>query len=241
MWNGLGKTAKSFSWAPRYYDEEAMQEGFEASYTYTEADDLEDALLFPLKGSDDMANDLFRRDPNSMEIFERQTIDIRKFAADLDTDEKSTTYDEPMASDGEFDMESDLDDEEVGSLEDDDENEDREDEDEDGDEDKDWDEDIGSGDEFSTAEEQDALDKTIDVLTAQMEKSRISEPEYFLPILRDLSSAKDISDVIKNDLVNLMHALKNVLKCQQVYDHSPAGMEADFLRHIDRQKSRGTG
>ncbi|KAH7067817.1 hypothetical protein FB567DRAFT_256347 [Paraphoma chrysanthemicola] len=226
MWDSLDKTAKAFSWSPG--DGSELDEGFDPSYAYTEADELEDALLFPLEASGEMADNLFRNDRSAMEIFEKESIDVRKFAADLDTD------DEPTDSEAEFDDDSDLDEEydseDLDGLEDDDEDPDWESEEDSSDE-------FGDG-EFITAEEQDAIDKSVTILSNRMKRARGFEPDYFLPIIRDPSSARDVPDLVKNNPTNLMHALRNALRCLQEYDDSDMGMERDFIRHVDRQKSK---
>ena len=59
------------------------------SYKYTEADELEDAILFPYEAVPGLLpNDLYHHVPSAMEMFETQPIDIRKFAGDLDTDDE---------------------------------------------------------------------------------------------------------------------------------------------------------
>lgn len=222
MWDGLDHTAKAFKWCPA---DGETDEGFEASYAYTEADELEDALLFPLEASGEMADNLFRNDPSAMEIFEKETVDVRKFAADEDTDDEFMGSDEDEYED----FDSELDEEELAALEDDD-------------GDSDWgtdDEASEGGREFITAEEQDAIDETIDKLATQMKQVRIREPDYFLPTLRNPAAAKSIPDIVKKDPANLMHALRNAFRCLKEYDSSHMGMQADFMRHVDRQKSKG--
>ena len=228
MWDGLDKTAKAFLWCPN--DGTEMDGGFEPSYAYTEADELEDALLFPLEASGELVDNLFRNDPSAMEVFEKETIDVRKFAADLDTDDERMDSDDDLDSEDDFD--SELDDEALEALE--------ALEDDDGDSNWGTDEELSeSGGGFITADEHRAIDKTVDMLADQMKKFRMREPDYFLPILRDPSGAKGIPDVVKNDPTNLMHALRNALRHQKEYDSSHFGIEADFLRHLDRQKSKG--
>jgi hypothetical protein len=222
MWDGLDSTARAYKWCPA--DGETV-EIFEPSYAYTEADELEDALLFPLEANGEMANNLFHNDPSAMEIFEKAPFDVRKFAIDEDTDDELMGSDEDEY--GDFD--SELDEEELAALEDDD-------------GDSEWgtdDEASEGGREFITAEEQDAIDETIDMLAAKTKQFRIKEPDYFLPILRNPAAAKGIPDTVKNDPANLMHALRNAFRCLKEYDSSPMGIQADFMRYIDRQKSKG--
>jgi hypothetical protein len=222
MWDGLDNSAKAFRWSP---DDGETNEVFEVGYTYTEADELEDALLFPLEANGQMADNLFRNDPSAMEIFEKGSIDVRKFANDEDTDDEWMGSDEDEYDD----FDSELDDEELAALEDDD-------------GDSEWGtDDDGSegGRDLITAEEQDAIDETIGMLAAKMKQFVIREPDYFLPILRNPAAAKGIPESVKKDPVNLMHVLRNAFRCLKEYDSSQMGMHADFMRHIDRQKSKG--
>jgi hypothetical protein len=224
LWDGLDKTARSYKWTPNGSAD--MDEGFQESYAYTQADELEDALLFPLETNGEMADNLFRNDPSAMEIFEKETIDVRKFAADLDTDDESI--------DSEEDLEQ-LAEQAHQALEDDDGDSDWED-----DELSDENEELyDRGGDLITAEEQNAIDKTVDILSNQMKMSGTREPDYFLPILHNPASAKGIPKAIKRDAANLMQVLRNALRCQKEYDSSHMGIETDFYRHIDRQKSKG--
>ncbi|KAH4012780.1 hypothetical protein HBI24_176200 [Parastagonospora nodorum] len=89
MWNGLGRTVEAI---------------------------LVDGLLFPQGADGEMVDNLFRNDPSAKKIFEQGgSIDIRKFANDLDMEN------EPM-DDNEFEMytDSELDGEQLAALEDDD-------------------------------------------------------------------------------------------------------------------------
>jgi hypothetical protein len=54
MWDGLDQTAKAYNWCPS--DDGDIDEGFMASYAYTEADELEDAILFPKEARGEMAD-----------------------------------------------------------------------------------------------------------------------------------------------------------------------------------------
>lgn len=230
MWDELDKTAQAYNWSPGSADH--GEEGFQASYAYTEADELEDALLFPHEASGEMADNLFRNDPSLLEIFEKESIDIRKIAADLDTDD-----DECGGSDEEFDSEEDhkpeLGGEALEPLEDDDEDSNWGTEDESSD--------YGGGGEIMvTAEEQDDFDETVDHLAAEMKKFKTREPDYFLPIVCSPASAKGVSDLVRNDPAKLMYALRYAFRCQKEYGSSRAEMEADFLRLVERKKSKGT-
>jgi hypothetical protein len=221
MWDGLDKTARAYSVS----DGVEVGEGFEASYAYTEADEIEDALLFPLEATGQMSDNLFRNELSAMEVFEKETIDINRLADDLDTDESS------IGSDGEYNSDqydSESEEKALAALEDDD-----------GDSDWATDEekyDDGAG--FVTEEQQNAIDQTVDMLSDQMKKFG-SAPDYLLPVVRDPASAKNIPDIVKNDPEIFMRVLRHALRCTQEYDTSDMGIEADFFRHLDRQKSKG--
>lgn len=219
MWDDLDQTARMWQWTPEHG---ATEEDFEPRYT--EADELEDALLFPLEATGDMADNLFRNNPSAMEMFEKQSIDVRKFAEDLDTD------DEFFGSDEDFD--STMDDEELAELDDDD-------------EDSNWDtEEEGSSEDgygYVHKGESEAANEAINVLTKMFKASSIREPDYFLSIVRNPSNASQIPESIRNHPADLMASLRIALRSQKDYDSSHEGIEADFFRHLDRQKSKGEG
>jgi hypothetical protein len=74
-------------------------------YGYTDADEIEDALLFPHEASGEMKDNLFGDNPSAMDDFENGFFNPDAFAEDLDTDEES------MDSYDDFDSE----DEDIGS------------------------------------------------------------------------------------------------------------------------------
>lgn len=231
MWDALDHTAKSFSFCPDDENDQEMEEDFAASYTYTEADELEDAILFPQEADGQMTDNLFRYDKSAMEVFETEMIDIRRFAADLDTDEEPSDSD----FDSEFDDEE-LDEEELAALEEDD-------------GDPDWASDESASmvgddddddDEFVLESENVDMDEALDTLIEQFQSAGSREPDYFLPILRAPENAHGLPESVTSRPANLMHTLRMALRSQKLYDTSHASMEADFYRHIDRHKSKGT-
>lgn len=213
IWDGLDKNARAWSWSPKGG---FGKEGFEDSYKYTEADELEDAILFPLEDTGLLPNDLYYHVPSAMERFEKDPLDLRRFAADLDTD------DEPLSSEGE----------DLGEAEDDD--------------DSDWTDETDDearnvlGIEGRPGESQDA-EEANEILSEQFRSAASREPDYFLSILRNPASknARELPDSVRTNPEELMMACRLAMRCQQEYDHSHAGMESDFFRHIDRQKSKG--
>jgi hypothetical protein len=229
IWDGLDKNAKAWLWSPTAG---VTKEGFDDSYKYTEADELEDRILFPQETWGGMKDNLFRQSTNAMELFEKEPIDIRSFAEDLDTDIDSSDF-----GGSEFDVE-DMNDSEYSdylkNLEDDDEN-------------SEWeDEELTSGFDKSqgwvhesekTAQETEDVVGAVDLMTEQLKK----EQDYFLPLLRDLrgQKAKAIPLSVRESPEDLMGVLRWALRGQQEYDRTTAGMQADFFRHLDRQKSKG--
>jgi hypothetical protein len=216
MWDCLDDTARAYTISPS--DGVERGEGWDSSYAYTEADELEDALLFPLEATGEMTDNLFRNDPSAMEIFENETIDVDKFAADLDTDEESDT-------DGDYDSEED--EEALAALDDDD-------------GDSNWatdeDEMEDDGGTFITQEEQDEIDDTVEMLADRMRQFGIG-PDYLLPIARNPAGAKNVPNSVKRDPEVMMSVLRSALRHTQEYDTGK--IEADFYRHIDRRKSKG--
>ncbi|KAJ4983302.1 hypothetical protein SVAN01_11183 [Stagonosporopsis vannaccii] len=212
IWDGLDKSARAVSWSPQDGFE---REGIEDSYRYTEADELEDAILFPLEDTGLLPNNLFHHVPNAMEMFETDPIDMRRFAADLDTD------DEVESSSG-----TDL-----GETEDDG--------------DPDWEDQSDDGyghiheSELRPGESEDAAE-AIDILSEQFRSSALREPDYYVPMLLNPESkrARLLPKSIRESHEELMTACRFALRCQQEYDDSDRGMRADFYRHIDRQKSK---
>ncbi|KAF3051114.1 hypothetical protein E8E11_006285 [Didymella keratinophila] len=213
IWDGLDKNARAWSWSPQGG---FGKEGFEDSYKYTEADELEDAILFPLENTGLLPNDLYRHVPSAMEMFETDPIDFRRFAADLDTD------DEVESSDG-----TDL-----GEAEDDGDSDWEDKSDDDGYE-------LVHESELKPGESEDAAE-AVEILIEQFKSTMITGGDFFLPILRDPESkrAKKLPKSIRKDPMELMGCCRFALRCLQEYDHSHKGMEADFYRHIDRQKSK---
>jgi hypothetical protein len=220
MWDGLDETARAYTISP--HDGVERGEGWDASYAYTEADELEDALLFPLEATGEMTDNLYRNDPSAMEIFENETIDVDRFAADLDTDEE---FDDELESDGEYDSEED--EEALAALDDDD-------------GDSDWatdeEEMENGGRTYITQEEQDDIDDTVEMLADQMRQFGIG-PDYLLPIARDPASAKNIPASVKRKPEVMMSVLRSALRHTQEYDTNK--VEADVYRHMDRRKSKG--
>ncbi|KAJ4369485.1 hypothetical protein N0V86_009320 [Didymella sp. IMI 355093] len=213
IWDGLDKNARAWSWSPQ---EGFGKEGFEDSYKYTEADELEDAILFPLEDTGLLPNDLYRHVPSAMEMFETDPVDFRRFAEDLDTDDEVESSDGTDLGEAEDDGDSDW--------------EDQSDDD---------DYELVHGSELNPGESDSAIE-AVDSLIEQFKSMVIKEPDYFIPILRDPESkrAKMLPKAIRKDPVELMGCCRFALRSLQEYDHSDWGMEADFYRHIDRQKSK---
>jgi hypothetical protein len=222
LWDGLNKTAQAYSWSPHDGFKEPRG-GFEDSYKYTEADELEDAILFPYEAVPGLLpNDLYHHVPSAMEMFETEPIDIRRFAGDLDTDDEVDSSEEFGSSDAT----------DIGEAEDDD--------------DSDWEDKSDDNYEYVMESETGSGQRPDFVTAMEVLKDQFKlmkrAPDYFLSILRnpDGPSARQIPTSIRTKPEDLMGCCRYALRCQQEYDHSPEGIEADFFRHIDRQKSKGT-
>ncbi|KAL1655727.1 hypothetical protein SLS61_001751 [Didymella pomorum] len=213
IWDGLDKNARAWSWSPQGG---FGKEGFEDSYKYTEADELEDAILFPLENTGLLPNDLYRHVPSAMDMFETDPIDFRKFAADLDTDDEVESSHGTDLGEAEDDGDSDWEDESDG----------------DGRE-------LVQESELNPGESEDAAE-AVEILTEQFKSTTSIGGDFFVPILCDPESkrAKKLPKSIRKDPTELMGCCRFALRCLQEYDHSHRGMEADFYRHIDRQKSK---
>jgi hypothetical protein len=86
MWDDLEKIAESYNWSP------SGSEGYLARHVHTEADVLEDTILFPKEASGEMANDLFSNHLSALDIFQSGgSLDARKIVKDFDTDCESMT------------------------------------------------------------------------------------------------------------------------------------------------------
>jgi hypothetical protein len=228
IWDGLDKNARAWSWSPTAG---MAKEGFDDSYKYTEADELEDRILFPQETNGGLKDNLFRQNANAMEIFEREPLDIRSFAQDLDTDVDSSEFEDDM-SDSEYS-------EYLKALDEDDGDSSWEDEEltsEFDGKDREWMRGSGLGGGVKTAQETDDVVVAIGLMTEQLKKKQ----DYFLPLLRDLEGqrAKQLPLSVRQSPEDLMGVLRWALRSQKQYDDSTAAMEADFFRHLDRQKSK---
>lgn len=213
IWDGLEKNARAWSWSPT---DGSTKEGFEDSYKYTEADELEDAILFPLENAGLLPDDLYYKVPSAMEMFETDPIDIRKFAQDLDTDE-------------EIESQSDTDLDEV---------------DDDGDSEWEDESEAGAGQDRNSGifhGKDDDTHEAIDRLSEHFRSAVFREPDYFLPALSKPNSKlfQKLPSSVRTNPGELMWACRFAMRSQQDYDDSPMSMQADFYRHLDRQKSKG--
>ncbi|KAF2180722.1 hypothetical protein K469DRAFT_692577 [Zopfia rhizophila CBS 207.26] len=209
VWDSIETDAKIMSWSAETGEQ---LDGIMDTYKYTEADELEDAILFPEEATGEMKNNLFKENRSAMDEFERKPpFDIRRFANDLDTDDEVS--------------DEDLDD--IQSDDGDDQ----------------WDTEESSGDEDPSYDfngNNDA-EKAMDVLSKQykaMTLATSTETDYFLNILRHPSAAFHIPPSIRNHPADLMATLRLSMMRLKEYNSSHAGMEADLIRHIDREKSK---
>jgi hypothetical protein len=215
IWANLSTTARAVQWSPK--TGEAM-EGLDDSYKWTEADEMEDAILFPEEATGQMKDNLFRENPSVMDMFDqRPMFNLRKFAKDADTGDEYST------------------DSELDALDTDDGDEDWEDES--SEMDSEFDDKIT----FITKEEEGDAEKAIEVLSKQF-KSKIfsswQENDYFLPILRDPKLATQIPKSIRLNASELMGSLRFAMMSQKIYSSDHDDLHDDFMRHLDREKSK---
>ncbi|KAF1961597.1 hypothetical protein CC80DRAFT_462884 [Byssothecium circinans] len=227
LWDGLSTTAHAWRFRPK--NPQDMLEGIDDSFKYTDADELEDSILFPEEGSGEMKDNLFRAKPSVMEMFEhRPSLDMRRFVEDLDSEEELSDEDDELYDDegSEYAAQNN-------------------------DKDPEWDtesemnEDSDGDHEFITQEEadlEDNIDGPIDVLRERFRRTTIankSNPDYFLGVLRSPESAASwIPEGLRERPAHLMARLRSAMKQQKDYDRSHIGIEADFMRHIEREKSK---
>jgi hypothetical protein len=106
MWDHYKANAHAFQYSPENKNpQKDMKEGMDQTFVYTEADEIEDSILFPEEGTGEMKDNVFRANPSLLEIFEKKpTIDLRRFARDLDSDEDLSEDDTLDSGDGSEDM-----------------------------------------------------------------------------------------------------------------------------------------
>ena len=211
-----------------HHDTKEAVEGMLESYKYTEADELEDAILFPDEGSKYEKDNLFREKLSMVDRFERKPmLDVRRFAADADTDDEFSDEGSDESSE-----EAKSDDGDDAWLTDDTEASDSHEKSEHNWINKYEDEVMDAG----------AADKALGIFKNQFKSTSLfqQEPDYFLPILKNPSTARDVPASIRNHPADLMATLRLSLMNQRSYDNmTDLTMQADFLRHIDREKSKG--
>jgi len=183
IWANLHSTARAIQFSPSTNEQ---KEGLDDTYKYTEADELEDAILFPGEATGMMKDNLFKENPSLLDTFEKKPMfNIRKFANDADTDDS-------------FSEDSDLED-----LETDDEDEDWEDE-----------EPARGGwmeERIMAASTADAIDKAMEIATEMFRDTIFltrPEPDYFLPVLNDPAAATWIPPVIRSRPREIMSILR---------------------------------
>lgn len=94
MWDHVQANARAFQFSSRNKSSQGLKEGFDQTFVYTEADEIEDSILFPEEGTGEMKDNVFRANHSLLEMFEKKpTIDLRRFARDLDSDEELSEND----------------------------------------------------------------------------------------------------------------------------------------------------
>ncbi|KAF2638583.1 hypothetical protein P280DRAFT_471187 [Massarina eburnea CBS 473.64] len=231
-WDSLHRTAHAWHFVPDDSNpgQEKRVDGLEHDHKYTDADEIEDSILFPEEGTGEMGDNLFRENPSVMEMWERNyTLNLRRFAEDLDTDDEISSEDDSEDDPNHSDSPSPL---QSTNVDDGDEWDTESDEADEADEDSD---DIAYG-------PQEDVDDAIDALCERFKRTTMmnkSNPDYFLSVLRAPESAASwIPRSVLSNSRDLMSTMRVAMKRNKEYDISSAGIEADFMRHIDREKSK---
>jgi hypothetical protein len=105
MWDHHKANAHAFQYRPGNKNPQEVREGLDQTFFYTEADEIEDSILFPEEGTGEMKDNVFRANPSLLEMFEKKpAIDLRRFARDLDSDEELSEDDTLGSGDDSEDM-----------------------------------------------------------------------------------------------------------------------------------------
>ncbi|KAF2197150.1 hypothetical protein GQ43DRAFT_484368 [Delitschia confertaspora ATCC 74209] len=221
IWDDINNsTSGVVKWSPDTGEIDEGTHGIMTSHKYSEADEIEDVYLFPMEAAGKLKNNLYKKHMNAMEKFEsKPPIDLRRWVKDADTDD--------TLSEDEYD---------TSELEDDD-----------GDSSWETEEDEMEGygyemDSASTPPEGD-VHAAIELLTNNFKQSLSFNirPDYFLGILRNQNRSlySQLPKSIRNSDRDLIGACRFSLMSQSALsDTRHENIEADFLRHIDREKSK---
>lgn len=223
IWDRSKHSARSWSWSTDAQDQaNAELEGHEQQYVdprfvYTEADAIEDSLIFPDEKTGEMEDHLFRPSPGVLDKLEKMvTFNPRRWAQDLDSDEEIS--DDELESYGDDEII-----EPVQDLPEDD-------------EDADWDAEESLEAEYVAVEEARSL--MIDHFTTTT-IFNTCDPDYFLSAVKNPSSLRNIPEFIAGDPAELMELLRYCMRGQKVYHDDDDFMQADFARYLERQSSKG--
>jgi hypothetical protein len=238
MWDQLDKQATVLEYMPNESgptDETGLGEG----YKYTEADEIEDAILFPGERGGEMKDNVFRANPTDIELFEtKPVLDMRRFVHDLSSDDELSDEEE----DGWYSDEEHAGDDLVAQEDD-------------GNSEWGTDDEISEG---SDDEHEYALGSenvpTVDIKDLDMAVEKLSnhfatttidaeflhlDPEYHLRIMKNPSQAERlVPDSVRNDPFSFMSALRTSMRSQKDYTGDHEFMQDDFHRHFERQKQK---
>lgn len=123
MWDMLKGNVNAIQYIPKDGNPREITGRVDPMFIYTEADEAEDAILFPEEKTGAMKDDLYRAKPSLLEKFEvDHTIDMRRFVRDLDSDEELSDNDSWRSHDDHQDAEDidEEDDEEAWETDEDD-------------------------------------------------------------------------------------------------------------------------
>ncbi|KAF1978912.1 hypothetical protein BU23DRAFT_595428 [Bimuria novae-zelandiae CBS 107.79] len=223
MWDFFKANAQAFQYRPK--NPQDMKKGLDPAFIYTEADAIEDAILFPEEGTGEMNDHVFRANPSTIEMFEKKpTANLRQFAQDL-VSKKELSADDSLGSDDDY--------EGLEAVEDDG--------------DKDWEEEgtelekgPDSNDEYEFANPEDVENvlQTLENRFRSMTINTEDDPDYYLSIFKCPASTTYIPASIRNHPADLMAIMRLSMRRMKEYRTDDQAIEADLFCMIDREKSK---
>ncbi|KAL5383648.1 hypothetical protein DPSP01_005754 [Paraphaeosphaeria sporulosa] len=223
MWDRIEANAHAFQYNPHQKTPQDLKIGIDQTFVYTEADEIEDSILFPEEGTGEMKDNVFRANPSLLEMFEKKpTIDLRRFARDLDSDEELSEKDCFGESDEDLEAVDDDGDEAWETETDEEDNE-------------------SEGDfthSFAnTADVETAMEALEDRFRSQTIYTK-GEPDYFLSIFKSPTFAHYIPESIRSHPPDLMATMRLSMRRVKEYRDDEGSIEADFMSMLDREKSK---
>ncbi|OCK76507.1 hypothetical protein K432DRAFT_335574 [Lepidopterella palustris CBS 459.81] len=219
IWDIINNSKSSFRGFNERNEEVAMNNVLK-THVYNEADVFEDMILFPEESLGDMKNNLFKENPSTMVVFERAgplVVNPRRFALDLDTDDELSDYEDETErpTDGHSLMPSHKGEDETE------------------------DEGVSEDEEMDTDEESENPMKLFN--EKFIESMSLSKREgRMLDIANSTSQALSHARLPAsfNDADYMAFMRLSLSRQTDFSDTSPENLDRDFMRYMDRQKSK---